>query len=166
VICVLAGAAACLLPPAIEKRLHPGKFSARRRARIMGVLPCLMIGAAALVKESLMVVYFYLRGVNIGLVHIGRVMLAMALNLGLGFAGYHLLIRWVYCMPGDTWAAKANQRRIAAKRRRVLRGISRKEARRPVMEPGMEGGAMMPLAASPLPNMRIKAKPILDEEFE
>ncbi|MDR0397372.1 MAG: hypothetical protein LBH66_08735 [Oscillospiraceae bacterium] len=164
VICVLAGAGACLLPPVIERRLTPGRFSRRRRERIMRFLPCVMIGAAALAKESLMVVYFYLRGVSISFTHIWRVLLAATLNLSLGFAGYHLLIRWAYCEPGNTWAAKAMQRRRAAKRRRALRGIRKEAARRPAAQPGMEGGAASLPTAPPLPNMRIKAKPIRDED--
>ncbi|GHU73023.1 hypothetical protein AGMMS49992_10300 [Clostridia bacterium] len=165
VICALMGAAACLLPPAVERRLPPGRFSAKRRAQLMNFLPCVMIGMAALLKESLMVVYFYLRGVSIGFTHVWRVLWAALLNLGLGFAGYHLLIRWVYCMPGETWFAKAGRRRQQARRRRELRGISKQAARRPVAEPGTEGAAAIALpTAAPLPNMKIKAKPILDEE--
>ncbi|GHU67686.1 hypothetical protein FACS1894184_07990 [Clostridia bacterium] len=165
VVCVLFGAGACLIPPAVERRLPPGRFSVKRRARIMQFLPCVMIGAAALLKESLMVVYFYLRGVSIGFTHIWRVLLALVLNLGMGFGGYHLLIRWVYCMPGETWVAKAMQRRQAARRRRALRGIRKESARKPALEPGMEGGTLVLPVATPLPNMRIKAKPILDEDI-
>ncbi|MDR1600308.1 MAG: hypothetical protein LBS11_10650 [Oscillospiraceae bacterium] len=164
VVCALAGAGACLVPAAVERRLPPGRFTRRRRERIMRFLPCVMIGAAALTKESLMVVYFYLRGVSISFTHIWRALLAALLNLGMGFAGYHLLIRWVYCMPGETWVAKAARRRQTAKRRRALRGIRKEAARRPAAQPGMEGGNAPLTTAPPLPNMRIKAKPIRDED--
>ncbi|MDR1263298.1 MAG: hypothetical protein LBK46_07390 [Oscillospiraceae bacterium] len=162
VVCALAGVGSCLLPPAVERRLPPGRFTVKRRASIMRFLPCVMIGAAALLKESLTTVYFYLRGVSITYTHVWRVLLALALNLAVGFSGYHLLIRWVYCMPGETWLAKAMQRRQAARRRRELRGIRKEAARRPTAEPGAERGQ----TAIPLPNMRIKAKPILDDESD
>lgn len=141
----LSGAAACILPPYIKSKLHPGRWSRRARERLVSYFPFIMAAALTVFKETLMTVFFYLRGVSLTQVHIVRVLLATAYNTAAALIGARLLVYWVHTEPAGTLVAKARKRREEARRRRAIRGIRRKLPDMPNVPPP-----------------KIKAKPIDD----